>query len=147
VKRNNQMKKKKLHSSSTIVKYDGLTEQIGQLLTRIPRVGEQIAKFYLWKYMLFNYMMVGASGVFLNWFVYEILIRPFVFRFWGGTFLGVTLTAIIVFYWNYTWNKRWSLKTDAQVMAMNKIQLMDLQEKITVLLKQKTDAKGKRISQ
>ena len=140
-----QKKKKRSPSSSATLKYDGLTEQIGQLLIRIPTIGPGIAKFYLWKHMLWNYMMVGASGVFLNWFVYEILIRPLVYRFWGGTLFGVALTAIIVFYWNYTWNKRWSLKTEAQIMAMKKPQLLNLQERINELLKEKTDAKGKRL--
>jgi hypothetical protein len=135
------MKKKQNHSSSTTLKYDPLTEQIGKMLIRIPRLGEQFAKFYLWKYMLFNYMIVGATGTVLNWFLYEIIVRPLVYWFWGGTFLGITLVTICVFYWNFTWNKRWSLKTEAQVMTMNRDHLLNLQEKITWLLHRKPERK------
>lgn len=139
------MKKKANQQSSIMLKYDPLTEQIAGLLRRIPRLGDPIAGIYLWKPMMFNYMLVGATGTVLNWFLYEIIVRPLVYWFWGGTFLGVTVVTICVFLWNFTWNKRWSLKTDAQMMAMTKQQLLNLKEKAEVLLTQKRDFNGKRV--
>lgn len=139
------MRKKLKPLSSIILKYDPLTEQIGGILNRIPRMGKHAARFYFWKPMLFNYMLVGATGTFLNWFIYEMMIRPLVYCFWGGTFLGVTITTILVFFWNFTWNKRWSLKTDSQVMAMDYFQLRRLQEKIQLLIAEKRDFNGKRV--
>jgi hypothetical protein len=138
-------RKKGNQQSSLTLKYDPLTEQIAGLLRRIPRLGAPIAGIYLWKPMMFNYMLVGATGTVLNWFLYEIIVRPLVYWFWGGTFLGVTLVTICVFLWNFTWNKRWSLKTDAQMMAMTKQQLLNLKEKAEVLLIQKRDFNGKRV--
>jgi hypothetical protein len=140
------MKQKREQSSSAILSYDPLTEQIGGLLNRIPRIGKHAADLYFWKHMLFNYMLVGATGTFLNWFIYEMMIRPLVYWFWGGTFLGVTITTVLVFFWNYTWNKKWSLKSDSQIMGMKRLQLLDLQEKITVLLNEKRDYTGQRVS-
>lgn len=139
------MRKKGNQQSSIMLKYDPLTEQIAGLLRRIPRLGNPIAGFYLWKPMMFNYMLVGATGTVLNWFLYEIIVRPLVYWFWGGTFLGITVVTICVFLWNFTWNKRWSLKTDAQMMAMTKKQLLNLKEKAEFLLTQKRDFNGKRV--
>jgi len=128
------MVKKKRKSDTSSIPSDPLTEQIGKLLIQIPKVGDKLARLYLWKPMMFNFMLVGASGTVLSWILYEGIFRPVLSSLWGGTFIGMVITTLIVFTWNYTWNKRWSLKPDAQIMKMKKHELETLKTKIQKLL-------------
>ena len=122
--------------------YDPLTEKISNLLERIPFT----KSLYMWKPMLFNFMIVGASGMILSWIIYEGFLRSLMVNLWGGTFFGMALTTFLVFLWNYFWNKNWSLGAHSQIMHMKKAELQELHERVKVLLKQKFDAKGKRIT-
>jgi hypothetical protein len=128
------MGKKKRKTSIYSITSDPLTEKIGNLLLKTPKVGDKLARLYLWKPMMFNFMLVGASGTILSWILYEGIFRPFLSSLFGGTFIGMVITTLIVFLWNYTWNKRWSLKTDAQIMKMKKHELETLKAKIQKLL-------------
>jgi hypothetical protein len=125
-------KKKKPYIYS--ITSDPLTEQFSQLLSQIPKVGDKLARLYLWKPMMFNFMLVGASGTVLSWILYEGIFRPVLGSIFGGTFLGMVITTLIVFLWNYTWNKRWSLRPDAQIVRMKKDELETLKRKIEKLL-------------
>lgn len=121
--------------------YDPLTENISNLLERIPAA----KRLYMWKPMLFNFMIVGASGMILSWIIYEGFLRSLMVNFLGGTFFGMLITTVMVFMWNYFWNKNWSLGIHSQIMHMKKYELQELHERIKVLLKQKFDHKGERI--
>ena len=130
-----------VRKKSQLPGYDPLTENISNLLERIP-----VAKrLYMWKPMLFNFMIVGASGMILSWIIYEGFLRSILVNFLGGTFFGMLITTFLVFLWNYTWNKNWSLGIHSQIMHMKKYELQELHERIKVLLKQKFDHKGERI--
>lgn len=130
-----------MRNKSGLPGYDPLTENISNLLEMIPFA----KRLYMWKPMLFNFMIVGSSGMILSWLIYEGLLRSLLVNFWGGTFFGMALTTFLVFLWNYTWNKNWSLGIHSQIMHMKKPDLQELNERVKVLLKQKFDAKGKRI--
>lgn len=127
-----------------LLKYDELTEQVKGLLERIPRAGKLLSRLYLWKHMLFNFMLIGATGTVLSWFLYEFLFRPN-FVFFGGSFLAFISVTALVFLWNYFWNWRFSLSMEAQVASMKKRELLELQEKVKAALSQDFDAKGDRI--
>jgi hypothetical protein len=127
------------------LEFDPLTEQIKQLLLRIPKLGKSLAAMYLWKPMLFNFMIVGASGTVLNWILYEFVFRNVLLFLWGGTFIAMVITTLLVFFWNYSLNKRWSLKPDAQIMKMKKHELMRLKDKIERLLSETFDNSGNRM--
>jgi len=132
-------------NQKTKMEYDPLTEQIKRLLLRIPTLGKRFAQMYLWKPMMFNFMLVGATGTFLNWILYELIFRNILVIFWGGTFIAMVLTTFLVFVWNFTWNKRWSLKPDAQIMKMKRDELQQLKSKIERLLSERFDRKGNRM--
>lgn len=136
-----KLRKKK---SKQLLKYDGLTEQMRGLLERIPRIGSQLSRLYLWKHMLFNFMLIGATGTVLNWFLYEFIFRPN-FVFFGGSLLAFVCVTALVFLWNYFWNWRFSLSMEAQVASMKKNDLLGLQERVAAALSQDFDAKGERI--
>jgi len=127
------------------IQYDRVTEWISGLLGKIPRAGKHLQALYLWKPLMFNYMLVGASGTVLSWVLYEGVFRIILVSLWGGTFLGMVITTVLVYLWNFTWNKHWSLKPSAQVMKMNRTDLMELRERIDGLLKSRFDAEGKRL--
>jgi len=130
-----------VRKKSQLPGYDPLTENIINLLERIP-----VAKsLYMWNPMLFNFMIVGASGMILSWIIYEGFLRSLMVNFLGGTFFGMLITTFLVFLWNYTWNKNWSLGIHSQIMHMKKYELQELNERLKVLLKQKFDHKGERI--
>jgi hypothetical protein len=105
------------------MKYDPVTERIHELLGKIPRVGSQLARVYYWRPMMFNFMLVGASGTLLSYGLYEGIFRPALSPLFGGAFLGMVITTILVFLWNFTWNKRWSLNSRAQILKMDKKEL------------------------
>lgn len=113
------------------MKFDPLTQKIADLLERIPRAGKYFARLYLWKPMMFNYMLVGASGTVLSWFLYEGVFRALLVGLPFGTFLAMVIVTIIVYFWNFTWNKRWSLKVDSQIMSMKKKDLLEMKQKIS----------------
>ena len=126
--------------------YDPLTEQIQHLLIRIPKVGALFARLYLWRAMMFNFMLVGSTGLVISWILYECVFRALFLNLWGGTFLGMTITTTLVFFWNYALNKRWSLNSTAQIMGMKKAELETLRETINkLLLEKRFDANGSRI--
>ena len=130
-----------MRKKSQLLRYDPLTEKIISMLERSPIV----KRLYMWKPMLFNFMIVGASGMILSWIIYEGFLRSLMVNFLGGTFFGMLITTFLVFLWNYTWNKKWSLGIHSQIMHMNKHELLELHERLKVLLKQKFDHKGERI--
>ena len=105
------------------MKYDRVTEKIQELLGKIPYVGKDMARLYLWKPTMFNYMLVGASGTFLSWLLYEGFFRPLLAPMFAGTFIGMVIVTVLVYLWNFTWNKRWSLSLKSQIMNMNRKEL------------------------
>lgn len=140
------MNKKQRHKQKAdqLIKYDELTEQLRGLLERIPRAGKLLSRIYMWKHMMFNFMLIGATGTVLSWFLYEFAFRPS-FNFFGGSFLAFICVTFIVFIWNYFWNWRFSLSINAQVASMKKDELLGLQEKVAAALSQDFTAKGERI--
>ena len=126
--------------------FDPVTRGINDLLNRIPKVGATISRIYLWRYMMINVMIVGATGMILSFLLYEGIFRSLLIGIWGGTFLGMIITTLLVFFWNYFWNRHWSLSIDAQLYSMTKGELTVLQAQIKGLLKSKFDHKGRRIS-
>lgn len=124
------------------VAFDPFTEQISRFLEKVPI----LRRLYLWKYMMFNFMIVGSSGLVLSWIIYEGFLRSLMVDFLGGTFLGMVITTFLVFCWNYFWNKKWSLGINSQICGMKKDELQQLLVKVKVLLEEKFDYKGKRIS-
>lgn len=125
-------------------KYDPVTRKISSLAYRIPRLGPSVSKFYLWRFTMINFMIVGASGLILSFLLYEGLFRILLVPFWGGTFIGMFITTILVFFWNYLWNRHWSLSIDSQLLAMKKGELKVLQGKIQALLNSSFDHEGRR---
>jgi len=124
------------------IQHDRLTEQISRLLGSVPTAGKYLVNLYLWKPGMFNYMLVGASGTVLSYLLYEQLFRVLLSPMWGGTFLGMVIVTVLVFLWNFFWNKKWSLKPSAQIMGMKRTDLLELKDRIEVLLTQKFDHNG-----
>ena len=124
------------------IQHDRLTELISRLLGSAPRVGKYLVNVYLWKPGMFNYMLVGASGTVLSYLLYEGLFRVLLSPMWGGTFLGMVIVTVLVFLWNFFWNKKWSLKPSAQIMGMNRSNLLELKDQIEILLTKKFDHNG-----
>lgn len=125
--------------------YDPLSDRISQILLRFPGIGKYISQVYLWRFCTFNFMIVGASGMLLSYFLYEGFFRIFMSPYPFGLFSGMLITTVIVFFWNYFWNKKWSLGISSQILIMRKDELQKLHEKVGILLKQKFDYKGERI--
>lgn len=119
--------------------YDKVTRKIWELLGSIPKVGSQVASAYAWKPMMFNYMLVGASGTILSWILYEGITRPLVSGFWGGTFIGMVFVTIIVFLWNFFWNRKWSLRVTSQLLKLSRKDLLTARSLIDYLLEQKKE--------
>ena len=134
------MKKGKLYP-----KQDPATRKINRLILRIPKVGSRISQIYLWRSTMINFMIVGASGMILSFLLYEGLFRSLLIKFFGGTFLAMIITTLLVFIWNYLWNRHWSLSIKSQLLSMDKAELNVLSEKIDALLNSKFDDEGKRI--
>lgn len=134
-----------MKNESELIRHDALTAAINSLLLKIPEVGNLASSIYLWRFCTFNFMIVGASGMVLSWILYEGFFRNLLGSMFGGTFFGMMITTLLVFCWNYVLNKRWSLGIHSQVLTMKKSSLKELQLKVSYLLKQKFDAKGKRI--
>jgi hypothetical protein len=122
--------------------YDPLTEKVQNLLLRIPVLGNGVCRFYLWQFMMFNFMIIGATGVILNFVLYEGFFRTLLMNLWGGTFLAFIITTTIVFLWNYLLNLKWSLNISAQIMKMKKQDLLALRENIDKILEKKFHASG-----
>lgn len=125
--------------------YDPVSDQISQLLMKIPGVGSYLSRIYLWRFCTFNFMIVGASGMVLSYFLYEGFFRTFLSSYPGGMFMGMMITTLLVFFWNFIWNKRWSLGINSQILTMKKDELQELGIKVDQLLKQKFSHKGERI--
>lgn len=125
--------------------YDPVSDGIAKNLLRVPIIGSYISRIYLWRFCTFNFMIVGASGMLLSYFLYEGFFRNFMSVYPGGLFMGMMITTFLVFFWNYIWNKKWSLGINSQILTMNKPELQDLHERVRVLLKQKFSPKGERI--
>ena len=126
--------------------YDPVSDKISQLLAKIPALGSFLSRIYLWRFCTFNFMIVGASGMLLSYFLYEGFFRIFMISFPGGLFMGMVITTALVFVWNYFWNKKWSLGINSQILTMKKNELQDLQLRVDLLLKQKFSHKGERMS-
>lgn len=128
------------------VEHDKTTRKIGSLLERIPKIGKYLAGIYFRKPMMFNFMLVGASGTILSYLLYEGIFRRLLIEIWGGAFLGMVITTILVFLWNFTWNRKWSLNSGAQILQMKKSELLELDSRIQILLREKFDYLGDRRS-
>jgi hypothetical protein len=127
------------------VTYDPVSDKIAQLLNKIPLIGKYFSRIYLWRFSTFNFMIVGASGFFLSWLLYEGFFRILFASVWMGTLIGMLITTLLVFLWNYFWNKHWSLGINSQILTMKYDELSELREKVNVLLKSKFNDKGDRI--
>lgn len=82
-------------------------------------------------------MLVGASGMVLSWLLYELLFRPLTL---GYTFIGYIAVTVIVFCWNYLWNKNWSLSLESQIKGMTEGELLNLKYSIEALLDDKLNS-------
>ena len=81
----------------------------------------------------------------LSYFLYEGFFRTFMAVYPGGMFMGMMITTLLVFFWNFIWNKKWSLGINSQILTMKRDELQILQERVDVLLSQKFSHKGERI--
>lgn len=109
--------------------YDKATRLVAII---ISYVSFPLAKFYLWRSQMFNFMLVGASGCILGWLLFNIFRLILVFEF-----LAWVVTTLCVFMWNYTWNKVWSLNAFAQLNSMKIAKLEEMQERIAEILERK----------
>jgi hypothetical protein len=134
------MKKGKIYP-----KCDPATRRINRLILKIPKVGARISQLYLWRYTMFNFMIVGGTGMVLSFLLYEGILRRILIVLWGGTFLGMLITTFIVFLWNFFWNQYWSLSIKSQLLNMDHQELLDLHDQVMLLLNSKFDDEGKRI--
>jgi len=134
-----------MRKKMAVITYDPVSDGIAQNLKRIPVVGCQLSRIYLWRFCTFNFMIVGASGMLLSYLLYEGFFRLFMSPFPGGLFMGMLFTTALVFIWNYFWNKKWSLGINSQILTMKREELWDLQMRVDQLLKQKFEHKGVRI--
>jgi len=116
--------------------YDRATQAIWRVLRHIGIGGKSLANVYMMAPMLLNYCLVGASGTVLNWAIYEHIFRP-VFVVFGqiGTFIGIAITTLLVFLWNFFWNRRWSLSPRSQVLKMSHEKRQELKNLIAELEK------------
>ena len=135
------MRKKKY----PVVTYDPSTDKINSYLLKVPGAGKLLSRLYLWRFCTFNFMIVGAIGMIIQFVLYEGIFRLMLKGFWGGTFLGMLITVFVVFMWNYVLNRHWSLGINSQIITMNKGDLLELQEKVKALLAQKFSHKGERL--
>lgn len=135
------MRKKKY----PVVTYDPSTDRINSYLLKVPGAGKLLSRFYLWRFCTFNFMIVGASGMIIQFLLYEGVFRMILGSFFGGTFLAMLITVFIVFMWNYVLNRHWSLGINSQIITMKKGELEEIQEKVKALLAQKFSHKGERI--
>jgi len=129
-----------------LITYDPVSDAISKYLLKVPGIGSYLSKVYLWRFCTFNFMIVGASGMLLSYFLYEGFFRTFAAGLPGGMFLGMMITTLLVFFWNFIWNKKWSLGINSQILTMKSDELKDLQYRVDQLLKQKFDHKGERIT-
>jgi len=126
-------------------KCDPATRRINRLILKIPKVGARISQLYLWRYTMFNFMIVGGTGMVLSFLLYEGILRRILIVLWGGTFLGMLITTFIVFLWNFFWNQYWSLSIKSQLLNMDHQELLDLHDRVMLLLNSKFDDEGERI--
>ena len=134
-----------MRKKEQLVTYDPQTQRINDVLLKVPQAGKLFSRLYLWKFCTFNFMIVGATGMVIQFLLYEGFFRLLLGNFWGGTFLAMGITVFIVFMWNYFLNRHWSLGIHSQLITLDKGELLEIQEKIRVLLKQKFSHKGERI--
>ena len=128
------------------ITHDPKTDAINGALLKVPGIGCYLSRIYLWRFCTFNFMLVGATGFFLSWILYEGFFRIMLSGFPFGTLFGMLITTILVFLWNYFWNKTWSLGINSQILIMKQSELQDLEYRVSQLLKEKFDHKGERIS-
>lgn len=78
---------------------------ISGLLRKIPRVGAGLAKVYEWQPVYFNFALVGAFGVFLQYVITWTLITAG-FPWWFAMFMGIAVA------WNsnFIFNEKWVFK-------------------------------------
>lgn len=81
----------------------------------------------------------------INYMLYEGIFRRILVFFWGGTFVAMLITTLLVFFWNYLWTKHWILSVKSRLLGMDKVELELLRDKINMLLESKFDEKGNRI--
>lgn len=84
-------------------KYDKVTVMISKGLLEF--IGLFMAKLYLTRSRMFNFMIVGASGTILNWFLFNLfrLLVPM-------EFIAFVFAVLCAFLWNYMWNEAWTFK-------------------------------------
>ena len=107
------------------MRQDKVTQKISELLEKIPYCGASLAKLYNWNFMMFNTMIVGATGTLLSYGLYEGMFRPALSVFFGGAFLAMVITTIVVFVWNFEFNKAWGLNFRAQIQKLKENELKE----------------------
>lgn len=83
--------------------YDRVTSLISQVILAV--LGMTLARFYLRRYRMFNFMVVGATGCIVNWLIFN-LFRLFI----PIEFIAFLFAVLITFLWNYIWNEAWTFK-------------------------------------
>lgn len=122
-------------------KFDKATKTIWKLLTRLRL--RFLADTYIVHSMLFNFMVVGTSGVFLSWILFSVILRPLSMKIAPqGEFVAYVVTALCTFMWNFIWNKKWALNIKAQLIRLKREELSAAQQIIGDLLDEK-DAERK----
>lgn len=77
------------------------------MLRKIPRIGHGLAKLYLWKPVYFNFAIVGAFGILLQYVVTWMLLTLGL-PWWAAMFLGI----VAAWNSNYILNKNWVFSND-----------------------------------
>jgi hypothetical protein len=128
-------------------RYDGATKAVWKTLMafRIPF----LANWYAKAPMLFNYMIVGASGTILSWVLYEGIFRPLavltmapILGMGLSTLIGVTVNTLCIFMWNFIWNRKWSLNYKNQILKMTTKELYSARDFISEIIFEIEDKEG-----
>jgi hypothetical protein len=116
--------------------YDKITKAIYHALWYIKFSGKPVvANMYVNSPMLYNFMVVGATGVFINWIVFNLfrmLIGGGIFEFIA--FVGATLCT---FMWNFVWNKKWALNIHSQLLKLSVEELENVGAEVNDILNTK----------
>lgn len=97
------VEKAKLENLTSQKKYDRLTLIIAQTIHSF--LGFTLARFYLLRHRMFNFMLVGGTGTIVSWLLFNMfrMIIPI-------EFVAYVTTVLCTFLWNYVLNESWTFK-------------------------------------
>lgn len=90
------MSKKTVKSVADLDKYSLL------IYNKLNSANPQVAKFYLSRAQLWNYIAVGVTGTVVQWLWFTFM-RPFLLF----EFFAFVISVLIAYVWTYYLNKKW----------------------------------------